>query len=315
MSYPRAEIQTLVPGTIVTLFILNTAVIGGTGGSGGLYYFCSNLNPLGNDVVWNGVTYAVMPIAPAGFESSTNGSLPHPTLAISNIDGLMLSLVDQLGDLVGALVTRIQVLAKYLDAVNFSGGNPNANPTANFPIDVWVIEQKTAETYESIIFEMVAATDAQGITLPSRLIQNNNCPSAYMNGDGTGMCPYSGSNPSCDHSLSNPLVGGVSGGCQAHFSVTTTPTGIAVNASACTYTRSSGSFLSDGFQIGTTFTGSGFTNPYNAASQTVTAVTATVLTVATPLVPLITESAGTSKTLTITTPLPFGGFPGAIQST
>lgn len=310
MSVPRSEIQTLAPGAIISLFILNTAIIGGSGGSGGFYYFCSQLNPLGGNVVWNGVTYTAIPVAANGFETSTNGSLPHPTFTISNLDGLMAGLVDSLGDLVGSVVTRIQVLVKYLDAVNFSGGNANANPSANFPIDVWVIEQKTAETYDTLVFEMVAASDAQGIVLPSRLIQNNNCPSSYKNADGSGMCPYTGPLSTCDHGLSTP------NGCKVHFSVATTPGGIAVDGSAYTYTRSSGSFVTDGFNVGTTFTGTGFTNQANNYQQYVTNVTATVLTVSPVSGSLaqVTESAGSGKYLTVTTAIPFGGFPGAIQS-
>ena len=208
MSVPRAEIQTLTPGAIVTLFKLDATLIGGS-----TYYLCPQLNPLGTNVVWQGQTYTAFPIAAAGFESSTTGALPHPNLTVSNLDGLMSGLVDSLYDLVGAIVTRKQVLVKYLDAANFSGGNATADPTAGFADDLWVIEQKTAESAESITFDLVAASDAQGLYLPGRMIQTSNCPSAYKNGDGTGMCPYAGALPSCDHGLLTP------NGCRVHFPV------------------------------------------------------------------------------------------------
>ena len=208
MTIPRAEIQSLTPGAIVELFKVDASGIGGS-----VYYLCSQLNPLGANVVWQGTTYTAFPIAASGFEASTTGALPHPTLSVSNLDGLMSGLVDSLYDLVGAIVTRHQVLVKYLDAANFSGGNATADPTAGFADDVWVVEQKMAETADSITFDLVAASDAQGLMLPARVIQTSNCPSAYKNGDGTGMCPYAGAMPSCDHGLLTL------NGCRAHFPV------------------------------------------------------------------------------------------------
>lgn len=56
--------------------------------------------------------------------------------------------------------------------------------------------------------------------------------------------------------------------------------GIAIDVNASgTFTRSSGSFLDDGFDVDCTFTGSGFTNAGNNAQFTVASLTATVITV------------------------------------
>lgn len=54
---------------------------------------------------------------------------------------------------------------------------------------------------------------------------------------------------------------------------------IDVVATAGTFTRASGSFITDGFEKGCTFTGSGFANGGNNAQFTVLSVTATVITV------------------------------------
>ena len=206
MTVPRSEIQTLTPGALVTLFKVDLSVIGG-----GVYYLGSQINAKGAGITWAGQLYTPFPIMFSGFEASTNGALPHPTLAVSNIDGLMSGLVDSLGDMVGAVVTRKQVLVKFLDAVNFEQGNPLADSTAGFADDVWVLEQKTEETSDSITFELVAASDAQGLQVPSRIIQNSTCPFSYKNGDGTGLCPYAGALASCDHGLATP------NGCMTHF--------------------------------------------------------------------------------------------------
>jgi len=206
MTVPRAEIQTLTPGAMVTLFKVDLSVIGG-----GVYYLGPQLNEKAVGVTWAGQLYTPFPIAFSGFEASTNGALPHPVLAVSNIDGLMSGLVDSLGDMVGAIVTRKQILVKYLDAINFNAGNSNADSSAGFLDDIWVIEQKTAETAEAISFELVAATDAQGLQVPSRIIQKSTCTFSYKNGDGTGLCPYAGALTSCDHGLATP------NGCIVHF--------------------------------------------------------------------------------------------------
>jgi lambda family phage minor tail protein L len=181
--------------------------------SGGTYYFSPQLNPKGGSIVWQGQTYTPMPIMAEGFSASTSGSLPHPTLTVANLDGIVGALVNSLDDLVGGIVTRKRVLAKYLDAVNFPGGNANADSTAGFDDDVWVIEQKTAETPESIVWDLVAASDAQGLEIPSRVIQTSNCPASYKNADGSGLCPDTGSLTSCDHGLNT------TNGCAVHFPV------------------------------------------------------------------------------------------------
>uniref|UniRef100_A0A6M3JXN7 Putative tail protein n=1 Tax=viral metagenome TaxID=1070528 RepID=A0A6M3JXN7_9ZZZZ len=62
-----------------------------------------------------------------------------------------------------------------------------------------------------------------------------------------------------------------------------------VDATEGTYTRSTGSFLTDGFRVGMDFTASGYTNSGNNATKTISAVIALVITV-TDNTGLVTES-------------------------
>jgi len=62
-----------------------------------------------------------------------------------------------------------------------------------------------------------------------------------------------------------------------------------VNATAGTYTRSTGSFLTDGFRVGMDFTASGYANSGNNATKTISTVIALVITV-TDSTGLVTES-------------------------
>ncbi len=65
---------------------------------------------------------------------------------------------------------------------------------------------------------------------------------------------------------------------------------VTVAASGGTYTRSAGSFITDGFFVGQVVQWSGFSNAGNNAQKTITALTATVMTVATA--GLVNESGG-----------------------
>lgn len=50
-------------------------------------------------------------------------------MAVANIGGLITGMNNDFNDLRGMKVTRRQVEVKYLDAVNFPNGNPDADPS------------------------------------------------------------------------------------------------------------------------------------------------------------------------------------------
>ena len=170
MSTPTSEIQTLTPGTEIVMFILDSTICGGS-----VFHFAPMTNPLGTSITWQGVSYTPYPIQAEGFDMSSKGVMPRPTIRVANLDGIVGSEIRAYGDLVGAKVTRKRTLLKFLDAANFSGGNATADPTACFPDDIFYIEQKTAETPELIEWALVASGDLQGMQLPRRIIQKRNC--------------------------------------------------------------------------------------------------------------------------------------------
>jgi len=207
MAIPTSEIQTLTPGALWVGFKLDLTGIGGS-----VYFFTPNLNQLKTAVVWAGQAYSPLAIEISGMEETTQGALPHPQLTVSNLSGVVGALVASLGDLTGAIVTRYSVLTKFLDAVNFTGGvNATADPSAGFSSDIWVVEQKTAHTWDSITFDLVALSDAQGLNLPARPMTISGCTWSYKNADGSGLCTYSGGLATCDRGIKTP------NGCIAHF--------------------------------------------------------------------------------------------------
>lgn len=91
-----------------------------------------------------------------------------PKLSVGNIDGSISSLCLAFQDLVGAQVTHHRTLGKYLDAVNFGGVNPTADPTQEIPPEKWFIERKASEDNEVVQFELSSAMDFGGVMLPRR---------------------------------------------------------------------------------------------------------------------------------------------------
>lgn len=69
---------------------------------------------------------------------------------------------------------------------------------------------------------------------------------------------------------------------------------VAVNGTSKTYTRTSGSFILDGFRVGQDAAWSGFANAGNNGTFTVSALSATVMTVTDAGGTMVTESAGAS---------------------
>lgn len=178
-----SELQKLEPSAIVELFVLDATDLGSD-----LFRFHAGTNGLRQNVVWQGNTYLPFPVEASGFDYSGNGQLPRPRLQMANITGALTLLVLQYNDLLGAKIIRKRTLAKYLDAVNFPGGNATADPTAEFPDDIFQIDRKVAETRDVVQFELAAAFDVSGVLLPRRQIIQNVCIWKYRGAD----CGYTG---------------------------------------------------------------------------------------------------------------------------
>ena len=178
------DLQKINPSAIIELFTLQLDST--LHGASTIYRFHNGSNLNSNaDVVWAGNTYIKLPIQAEGF-AFTNGQLPRPTLTISNALGTITAIllnVNQVttgNDLTGATVTRIRTLARYLDAVNFSGGtNPLGTPdtTAEFPQEIYKIDRKSAENREVVQFELAAVFDLAGIRAPKRQCTRTEFPS------------------------------------------------------------------------------------------------------------------------------------------
>ena len=168
-----ADLQSINPSAIIELFQLK--LDSALHGASTTYYFHagSNLNA-NNKIKWKGVEYLRFPIQASGF-AFQKGQLPRPRLIVSNATGLISSILLDVNevtagnDLTGATVTRIRTLAKFIDADNFADGiNATADPSAEFPKEIYSIDRKSAETRETVEFELAAPTDLAGVRIPKR---------------------------------------------------------------------------------------------------------------------------------------------------
>tara|TARA_B100000424_G_scaffold160326_2_gene122801 strand:- start:72 stop:914 length:843 start_codon:yes stop_codon:yes gene_type:complete len=150
---------------------------------------------------FDGKVYEPFPIMVEGFAMSAKGSLPRPTLTISNVNpsvqntwtvaqggsalpsGIISAMMLEVNkitvgnDLIGSTLVRIRTLAKFLDAENFQGGtNSTADPTQKFPDEIYLVARKTLENQEICQFECASQFDMAGIKAPKRQVLPNEFP-------------------------------------------------------------------------------------------------------------------------------------------
>jgi len=188
------DVQKLEPGSQVTVYELDAQAIG----AGTLFF---HGYPQKAPIWWQGKRYEPWAIEATGFQRTSEGRQPSPTLRVGNIGesedgkpivGVISSMCRQYGDLVGARLIRHRTLKKYLDAENFPDGNPTADPTQEFAPEIWLIEQRTSSTAEVVEFRLSSPLDFQGRQLPGGQITTY-CPWTRIGGYRGPYCAYTGS--------------------------------------------------------------------------------------------------------------------------
>jgi lambda family phage minor tail protein L len=182
------ERQQLVTPGLITLWQLDTTRLGGQ------WFFFASASDFTHDVIWGGDFYSPLPMDAQGFEMTTRGAFPTPTVTISNIYGAGNLLLDTYRGLVGADLIRILTLRRFLD----DGETPD--PQAYITRDKFVVAQKTSHTAVAIAFKLATRMDVEGTQLPRRQILRDVCSHVYRswNADSKSFdyriasCPYTG---------------------------------------------------------------------------------------------------------------------------
>lgn len=175
-------VQSFDQGKWIDLFVLDATNL-----DAGYFYFCSGENELGGNILWQGQEYIALPIEASGF-AVDSGAFPRPRIKIANVQGIFSTVINQYKDLIGTKVIRKRTAVRYLDAVNFSGGNPSANPAEHLDDDIFFITQKISENKLYIEFELGSALDLNGVYLPRRCVNANYCTFVYRGEE----CSYVG---------------------------------------------------------------------------------------------------------------------------
>lgn len=162
---------------------------------GTLYWVMGDENAAASTVMFDGQTYSPFPFRAEGFEATVSGTLPRPTLTISDISGIFTPLVLQYDNLRGAIFRRIRTFDRFLDA------GPDPDPDAILPIDEFILARKTKHRPRDVIsWEMASSIDLDGMQLPGRQIVRDFCDQEYRIYDpllggfdySTATCPYAG---------------------------------------------------------------------------------------------------------------------------
>jgi lambda family phage minor tail protein L len=167
----------LDPGPLITLYQLDLTPKGGP-----VYYFHDGIAQGTNQIIFGGHTYTAFPIRAEGFEWSTRGALPRPTLSVSNIASVVSQLLRSYDDFVGCVLTQLKTFAAFI-----TGGSEPSN-AQYFPYERFVVERKTAENNTICSFELSMPIDAEGKQLPGRMIMAHTCIWIYRGPD----CGYNG---------------------------------------------------------------------------------------------------------------------------
>lgn len=186
----EAAVQSLDPGAIVTLYQLDATILGGP-----VYYFTAAADH-GSAVIFGGLTYTPIDIVAEGFEYTSRGALPRPSVKISNVNLVAGAAVISYGDLKGATMTRIRTFEQFLD----NGDYPD--PTATLATDVYVVDRKVNHNKFYIEWELSASIDQADKQLPGRQVLRDACTFIYRKWDADSSsfvytkatCPYTGTN-------------------------------------------------------------------------------------------------------------------------
>ncbi|TYA60853.1 phage minor tail protein L [Vibrio cholerae] len=174
-----ADIQTLEPGSEIILFEID-----GTEFDAGVFRFqyhqqqytpeqiqasLQSGEPLPpQKIIWQGESYYSWPCQISGIEASSDGSPSSPTLTVANVNGSITALCIAYQDMSQAKVTLRRTLKKYLDAANFEGGNPSADPEQE-NVEIWYIRRKTSEDKNTVTFELSSPADVGGIKIGRKM--------------------------------------------------------------------------------------------------------------------------------------------------
>lgn len=194
------KLQELEPGSEVLLFELDGSEYGADVlrfHGHAIPYTAAELLAAGADadqlpakpIWWQGNEYGAWPMQIDGIQATGDGTAVRPTLSVGNVNGRITALCLAFEDLLEFKLTMHHTLGTYLDAENFPGGNPDADPTQE-SIEVWYLDQKTSENGSSVSWELASPGDVGGESIGRQM--TTLCHWALTGGYRGPDCQYTG---------------------------------------------------------------------------------------------------------------------------
>jgi lambda family phage minor tail protein L len=174
-----AAVQQLEPGADVWLFALDMTTIGG---DVLLFHGYTQVGP----ILWQGNSYSPWPLETTGFAATSDQQQPSPKFTVGNIDGSISLLCNEFQDCIQSKLTIHHTLGQFLD------GQSGADPTQEFPPDVWFIDSKSSESSDAVEFTLASAMDFSGQQLPGGQILADVCRWIMRGGYRGPYCGYTG---------------------------------------------------------------------------------------------------------------------------
>lgn len=212
--------QRLEPGGRVRLYELDCRPI--TGGSTDDILYFHGYTQVGV-IPWQGKEYSPVPIETEGFEK-TPDQQPVPKVRIGNIGGAISNLCYLYQDLVDAELWVHNTFEQFLD------GHAEADPTQEFPPELWIVARRSADDGDVVEFELANPMDLGNVQLPRRQIIAGMCSWITLGGQAKGArsgyrgpyCGYTGGpvadvndNPTSDSAADD--CSGTLNGCRLRF--------------------------------------------------------------------------------------------------
>ena len=183
----KLDLAKLEQNALIELFEVDLRQLRDSDGiSGELYRFYAGTNEKSQPIVWQGKTYQPFGVKADGFELSGNGPSNRPTLTIGNVGGFVTALCNRFEQCLGGVVRRRLVYMHYLDAVNFEGGNKQADPSQE-ALSYFLIEQLSSLNRSIAQFTLALPSETDSALIGARMITTT-CSWLYRSVE----CGYTG---------------------------------------------------------------------------------------------------------------------------
>ena len=211
----KTDIQKLNVGSdLIDLYKIDASNV-----DGGIYYFTPATEG-GSSVTFGGQIYLQLACEITGMEVTGDGRMPRPKIKVANIFLAFTGLINEYQDGIGAKVTRIRTFKKYLDS------QATSDATAQFPSDIFYIEQKTVQNKHYIEWELVSPLDIGQKQIPKNQVLSY-CQHRYRIYDSgfdytLATCPYTGTtyfdNEGVSTTIANDKCGKTLSDCELRYS-------------------------------------------------------------------------------------------------